>query len=126
MLRLIMTATVRKTQVKVALPTERTERARSILRALLEQYLKDGSPHHIGEHADILDVYLLNDGSAVVDANSAFADAHPSGVLAEELTVASLVITLNANDNQDSARENPGKWAGARHPGRPRRFAAIL
>jgi hypothetical protein len=91
---------LRKMQINVVLPAERTERARSILRALLAQYLKEGSPHHIGEHADIVDVYLLDDGSAVVDANSTFADAHPSGVLAEELTVASLVVTLNANDNK--------------------------
>ncbi len=37
---------------------------------------------------------------AIVDTNSAFADAHPSGVLAEELTVASVVLTLNADDSK--------------------------
>ncbi len=52
----------------------------------------------IGAGADIRDVYLLSDGSAVVDTNAAFADAHPSGVLAEELTITSIVATLNAND----------------------------
>ena len=46
------------------------------------------------------DVYLLGDDTAVVDTNSAFADKHPSGVLAEELTVASIVTTLNANDSK--------------------------
>ena len=46
------------------------------------------------------DVYLLGDDTAVVDTNSAFANAHPSGVLAEELTVASIVVTLNANDSK--------------------------
>ena len=51
---------------------------------------------------------------------------HPSGVLAEELTVASIVITLNANDQQDRARENPGQRTGARHPCRTRRLAALL
>ncbi len=35
-----------------------------------------------------------------MDADSAFADAHPSGVLAEELTVASVALTLNANDSK--------------------------
>jgi hypothetical protein len=34
---------------------------------------------------------------AVIDTNSAFADNHRSGVLVEELTVASLVETLSAN-----------------------------
>ena len=40
----------------------------------------------------------MSDGSAVVDTNAAFADAHPSGGLAEELTITSIVATLNAND----------------------------
>jgi hypothetical protein len=42
----------------------------------------------------------MSDDTAIVDTNSEFAGAHPSGVLAEELTVASLVMTLNANDNK--------------------------
>lgn len=89
---------LRKTQVNVPLPPERSERARAVLRALLSQYSQDGSTHAIGKEADIRDVYLLGDDTAVVDTNSAFADSHPSGVLAEELTVGSMVVTLNAND----------------------------
>ncbi len=92
--------TLRKTQVTIALPAERSERARAVLRALLAEYLKSPSPHPIGAAADVRDVYLLGDDTAIVDTNSAFADAHPSGVLAEELTVASIVVTLNANDNK--------------------------
>jgi len=92
--------TLRKTQVSVALPAERSERARAILQTLLAQYLKTPSPHPIGAGSDIRQVYLLDDDTAIVDTNSAFADAHPSGVLAEELTVASVVMTLNANDNK--------------------------
>ena len=34
---------------------------------------------------------------AVIDLNSAFADTHRSGVLVEELTVASLIHTISAN-----------------------------
>jgi hypothetical protein len=92
--------TLRKTQMNVPLPTERSERARAVLRALLAQYLKAGSSHPIGAGADVRDVYLMGEDAAIVDTNSAFADAHPSGVLAEELTVASIVVTLNANDNK--------------------------
>lgn len=91
-------ATLYRKQLSVSLPSERSEQARAILRALFGTYLQAGSPHPIGAGADIRDVYLLNDGSAVVDTNAAFADAHPSGVLAEELTIASIVSTLNAND----------------------------
>ena len=39
-------------------------------------------------------MYLVDPGLAVIDLNDAFADAHRSGVLVEELTVASLVQTL--------------------------------
>ncbi len=92
--------TLRRTQLNVTLPPERSERARAVLRALLEQYLQSGSPHPIGAGADIRAVYLLGDDTAIVDTNTAFANAHPSGVLAEELTVASIVVTLNANDSK--------------------------
>lgn len=91
-------ATLYKKQVSIPLPAERSEQARAILRALFGTYLQSGSPHPIGAGADVRDVYLLTDGSAVVDTNAAFADAHPSGVLAEELTITSIVATLNAND----------------------------
>lgn len=92
--------TLGKTQVIVLLPAERSERARAVLQVLLAQYLKASSPHPIGPSSDVRQVYLMGDDTAIVDANSSFADAHPSGVLAEELTVASLVMTLNANDNK--------------------------
>ncbi len=91
---------LRKTQISVALPAERSERDRAVLRSLFQQYLKTASPHPIGPSSDVRSVYIMNDGSAVVDTNSAFSDSHPSGVLAEELTVASLVVTLNANDDK--------------------------
>jgi Sporulation and spore germination len=93
-------ATLRKTQVSIVLPSERSERARAVLRALFSAYLQSPSPHPIGAGADVRDVYLLGDDTAVVDTNAAFADAHPSGVLAEELTVASIIATLNANDGR--------------------------
>ncbi len=89
---------LRRTDSTVSLPPERSERARAILRALFAAYLQPSSTHSIGPESDVRDVYLLDDGTAVVDTNAAFADKHPSGVLAEELTIASLVVTLNAND----------------------------
>jgi hypothetical protein len=42
-------------------------------------------------------VYLVDPGLAVIDINAAMADGHRSGVLVEELTIASLVQTLSAN-----------------------------
>jgi Sporulation and spore germination len=93
-------ATLHKSQMSIVLPPERSERARAVLRALFGTYLQSPSPHPIGAGGDVRDVYLLGDDTAVVDTNSAFADAHPSGVLAEELTVASIVATLNADDSR--------------------------
>jgi len=92
--------TLGKTQVNVVLPNERSERDRAVLRTLLTEYLKPSSTHTIGAGSDIRQVYLMDDNTAIVDTNAEFADAHPSGVLAEELTVASMVMTLNANDNK--------------------------
>jgi hypothetical protein len=92
--------TLRKTQITIALPAERSERARAVLQALLAQYLKTPSTHPVGASSDVRQVYLMGDDTAIVDTNSPFADAHPSGVLAEELTVASVVMTLNANDSK--------------------------
>ena len=91
---------LRRTQLNVALPQERSERARAILRSLLTTYLLPGSPHPIGAGSDVRDVFLLGSDTAVIDTNVGFADSHPSGVLAEELTIASMVSTLNANDPQ--------------------------
>jgi len=42
-------------------------------------------------------VYLVDPGLAVIDTNAVFSDTHRSGVLLEELTVASLTETLSAN-----------------------------
>ncbi len=84
-------------QATVSLPTERNLRAREVLRAVLAQYLQNPSPHIMGKGSDIRDVYLLNNETAVVDTTPQFADGHPSGILLEEMTICSLIETLNAN-----------------------------
>jgi Sporulation and spore germination len=89
-----------RVQENVALPPERSERARAILRALLSKYSQDPSPHLIGAGSDVRDVFLMGNDTAVVDTSAGFADSHPSGVLVEEMTIASIVDTLNANDPQ--------------------------
>jgi hypothetical protein len=93
-------ATLHRTELKLSLPAEKSEQARATLQALLRTYQQQGSAHPVGAGADVRDVYLLSGGNTVVDMNAAFADAHPSGVLAEELTVASIVATLNANNTE--------------------------
>jgi spore germination protein GerM len=51
----------------------------------------------LGAGAEVRSVFLVDPGVAVIDLNSAFADTHRSGVLVEELTVASLIHTVSAN-----------------------------
>ena len=82
---------------RIPLPSFRQERAEELLRALLVIYLDKSSPHPLPPGSEIRSVYLVDPGLAVIDINAAFADGHRSGVLEEELTVASLIQTLAAN-----------------------------
>jgi hypothetical protein len=88
---------LRAQAANIALPAGRQERAQELLRALLGLYLDQASSHPLWPGAEIRDVYLVDPGLAVIDTNDAFADGHRSGVLVEELTVASMVQTLAAN-----------------------------
>lgn len=89
--------TLRVQPAGIPLPSTRQQRAENVLRALLEIYLSKNSPHPLGPGTDIHAVYLVSPGLAVIDLNSAFANGHRSGVLEEELTVASLIQTLAVN-----------------------------
>jgi hypothetical protein len=88
---------VRPQSARIALPAGRQERAQDLLRALLGIYLDKNSPHPLAPGSEIRDVYLVDPGVAVIDTNSVFAERHRSGVLVEQLTVASLIQTLSAN-----------------------------
>jgi len=81
----------------IPMPSGRQQRAEELLRALLSIYLDKASPHVLGAGADVRSVFLVDPGVAVIDVNAAFADTHRSGVLVEELTVASLIHTVSAN-----------------------------
>lgn len=89
--------TLRAESALIPLPSGRQQRAEELLRALLSLYLDKTSPHVLGPGADIRSVFLVDPGVAVVDVNSAFADTHRSGVLVEELTVASLIHTVSSS-----------------------------
>jgi sporulation and spore germination protein len=82
---------------RIPLPSVRQQRAEELLRALLSVYLDKSSPHPLPQGAEVRAVYLVDPGLAVIDVNAAFAGGHRSGVLAEELTIASLIQTLSAN-----------------------------
>jgi hypothetical protein len=88
---------LREQSISIPLSSGRQQRAEELLRGLVNIYLEKDSPHRLAAGAEISDVYLVEPGFAVVNVNSAFADGQTSGVLAEELTVVSLVETLSAN-----------------------------
>jgi len=89
--------TLQAQSAQIPMPSVRQQRAEEVLRALVALYLEKSSPHPLPPGSDIRSVYLVDPGLAVIDVNAAFADGHRSGVLAEELTVASLIQTLSAN-----------------------------
>ena len=88
---------LRAEAARIPLPSARQQRAEELLRALLEIYLAKNSPHPLAPGADVRAVYLVDPGLAVIDVNGIFANGHRSGVLEEELTVTSMIQTLNAN-----------------------------
>lgn len=88
---------LRAVSAQIPLPSGRQQRAEELLRALLSLYLDRSSTHVLGSGADIRSVFLVDPGVAVIDLNSAFADTHRSGVMVEELTVASMIHTISAN-----------------------------
>lgn len=81
----------------IVVPEERGRRAREILRTLLARYQRDSAPHPLGPAAEVIAVYLVNNNLAIVDVNAGFAEGHRSGILVEELTLASMAETLAAN-----------------------------
>lgn len=88
---------LRAEAAQIPMSSGRQQRAEELLRALISLYLDKNSPHVLGPGSEVRSVYLVDPGVAVIDLNSAFADTHRSGVLVEELTVASLIHTVSAN-----------------------------
>lgn len=89
--------TLRAQPAQIPMPSGRQQRAEELARALISLYLDKNSPHVIGAGTEVRSVFLVDPGGAVIDMNGAFADSHRSGVLVEELTIASLIHTISAN-----------------------------
>lgn len=88
---------LRAQPAQIPMPSVRQQRAEELLRALVALYLDKASPHSLPRGSEIRSVYLVDPGLAVIDVNGALADGHRSGILAENLTIASLIQTLSAN-----------------------------
>lgn len=89
-------AVFRTEKVSMPMPSEKTERAREVLRALIAEYTQKPSPHPLAEGADVREVFLVND-LAIVDLNPVLADSHRSGAFVETLTLTSMAATLAQN-----------------------------
>jgi spore germination protein GerM len=89
--------TLRPQSALIPMPSGRQQRAEELLSALVSLYLEKSSPHALGAGSEVRSVFLVDPGVAVIDLNAAFADTHRSGVLVEELTVASLIQTISTN-----------------------------
>jgi hypothetical protein len=81
----------------IPVATERQQGAEQLLRALLDIYTTENSSHPLRAGAEVHNVYFVDPGLVVIDVNAAFADGQASGVLTEDLTIASLSETLSAN-----------------------------
>jgi Sporulation and spore germination len=79
------------------MPEDRQQRALALLRVLIGRYLEKSSPHELAPGSDIRDVYIVDPGLAVIDFNAELANGHRSGILVEELTIASVTQTLSSN-----------------------------
>lgn len=84
-------------ETESVMPQDRALRAEEVLRAVLAQYTQSPSPHPLSRSAKIEEVFLAGDNTLLVNTNTAFADNHPSGIITEELTIASLIETISAN-----------------------------
>ena len=92
-----------------ALPQEPSLRARALIERLLTEYSLPGSGHPLKPGSAVEDVFLLKptitgaeapaaEGLlAVINLRGAFADAHPSSIRIENLTLQSIIGTLHAN-----------------------------
>jgi prepilin-type processing-associated H-X9-DG protein len=88
---------LRPQSISIPLAAGRQQRAEQLIRGLVDIYVEKNSPHPLGSGAEVRGVFLVDPGLAVIDLNAAFADGHTSGLLAEDLTLASVVQTLSAN-----------------------------
>jgi len=83
--------------ISIPLAAGRQQRAEALLRGLMSLYTAKDSTHPLSAGAEIRQVFLVDPGLVVIDVNSAFVEGQVSGVLPEELTIASLVQTLATN-----------------------------
>ncbi len=102
-------ASISLDKISLPLPPEPSIRARVLLDRTLTDLARPASTHPVPPGPAVTDVFLLTAPSApgaytdaasqlaVVNLTKAFADAHPSGIETEDLTLRAIIATLHAN-----------------------------
>lgn len=88
---------LRAQSISIPLESGRQQRAQGLVAALVSIYTAKNSHHPLAAGAEVRAIFLVDPGLAVIDLNSAFAGGQVSGVMAEELTTASIIQTLSTN-----------------------------
>jgi hypothetical protein len=82
--------------IELPLSADPALRAKQLIQALITQ-APDPARRTLPADTNLLQFYLLSDGTAVADFSDALATETPSGILSEQLAVNSIVSTLAAN-----------------------------
>ena len=88
--------TLEATQLEMPLSADSVLRARQLIAALIAQ-VPTPSQRTLPADCELLDFYLLPDGTAIADFSDALSTETPSGILSEQMTVDSVVRTLAEN-----------------------------
>lgn len=88
--------TLEPTTVEVDLSADPQERAKQLITALIEQ-APSQTQRTLPADAELLQFYLLPNGTAIADFSETLGTETPSGILNEQLAVDSIVRTLAAN-----------------------------
>jgi hypothetical protein len=88
--------TLEPSQIELALSADPVQRAKQLIIALITQ-APTPTQRTLPADCELLQFYLLPDGTAIADFSDALTMETPSGILSEQMTVDSLVRTLAEN-----------------------------
>jgi hypothetical protein len=88
--------TLEPTTVEVALSADPEKRAKQLITALIEQ-APSQVQRTLSADTELLQFYILSDGTAIADFSETLETEMPSGILNEQMAIDSIVQTLGAN-----------------------------
>ena len=88
--------TLEPTEVELPLSVDPVQRSKQVLTALIAQVPTEAQ-RTLPADTELLDFYLLPDGTAIADFSETLGTKTPSGIFSEELAVDSILRTLGAN-----------------------------